>query len=91
MSDEATPTTTEPPATQLVQVRVPLDQAAEAFAVRDATGRIPIVLVPLQLNRVRNEPMIAGAVVLFGAILLHLMFDQPILIPLDFSPRWGSS
>ncbi len=82
MPDEVIPIKTETTATQLVQVRVPLDQASEAFAVRDATGRIPIVLVPQQLNRVRNEPMIAGALVLFGAILLHLMFDQAILIPL---------
>ncbi len=82
MPDEATSIKTEAAPTQLVQVRVPLDQANEAFAVRDATGRIPIVLVPQQLNRVRNEPMIAGMVVLCGAVLLHLMFDQPILIPL---------
>ena len=83
MPDELTSTKTETAATQLVQVRVPLEQAGEAFAARDASGRIPIVLVPQQLNRVRNEPMIAGALILFGALLLHFMFDQPILIPLS--------
>ena len=82
MADESTTTSVETSSTQLIQVRVPLEDAGEAFAARDASGRIPIVLVPRQLNRVRNEPMIAGAIILFGALLLHLMFDQPILIPL---------
>jgi regulator of protease activity HflC (stomatin/prohibitin superfamily) len=82
MADESTSAPAAAAPTQLVQVRVPLEEAGEAFGARDASGRIPIVLVPQQLNRVRNEPMIAGAAVLFGALLLHLMFDQPILIPL---------
>jgi len=68
--------------TQLTQVRVPLEQAGEAFATRDASGRIPIVLIPAQLNRVRNELVIAGVVVLLGAILVHLIADQPVLIPI---------
>ena len=68
--------------TQLTQVRVPLEQAGEAFATRDASGRIPIVLIPKQLNRIRNGPVIAGVVVLLGAILIHLLSNQPILIPI---------
>jgi regulator of protease activity HflC (stomatin/prohibitin superfamily) len=68
--------------TQLTQVRVPLEDAGAAFATRDASGRIPIVLIPKQLNRVRNEPVIAGVVVLLGAILIHLLYNQPILIPI---------
>ena len=82
MPGEATTPNIEAASTQLVQVRVPLEQAGEAFATRDASGRIPIVLVPKQLNRVRNEPVIIGVVVLLVALLIHLMFDQPIMIPL---------
>ncbi len=61
---------------------MPLEQAGEAFATRDASGRIPIVLIPKQLNRIRNEPVIAGVVVLLGAILIHLLYNQPVLIPI---------
>jgi regulator of protease activity HflC (stomatin/prohibitin superfamily) len=80
MSDESTPV--EATYTQLTQVSVPLEQAADAFATRDASGLIPIVLVPKQLNRVRNDLVIAGVLILLGAILVHVLFDQPILIPI---------
>ena len=82
MPDESNSPAAEVGYTQLTQVRVPLEQAGEAFATRDASGRIPIVLIPKQLNRVRNEPVIAGIVVLLGAILIHLLYNQPILIPI---------
>src|SRR5512139_2379508 len=82
MPDESTPTEAEVGYTQLTQVRVPLDEAGEAFATRDASGRIPIVLIPKQLNRIRNGPVLAGVAVLLGAILIHLLANQPILIPI---------
>jgi regulator of protease activity HflC (stomatin/prohibitin superfamily) len=82
MADESTQTETEVAYTQLTQVRVPLDQAGEAFSTRDASGRIPIVLIPKQLNRINNGPVIAGVVILLGAILIHLLANQPILIPI---------
>jgi regulator of protease activity HflC (stomatin/prohibitin superfamily) len=82
MPDEATQTEAEVAYTQLTQVRVPLEQAGDAFATRDASGRIPIVLIPAQLNRVRNELVIAGVVVLLGAILIQLLSNQPIMIPI---------
>ncbi len=65
--------------TQLVQVQVPLDQAAEAFATRDASGRIPIILVPKQLNRVRNEVVAAGGILLAGAWVAGRLLDNPSL------------
>ncbi len=80
MADESTPN--EAGYTQLTQVRVPLEEAGDAFATRDASGRIPIVLIPKQLNRVRNELVIAGVVVLLGAILFQLLANQPIMIPI---------
>lgn len=70
-----------PQYTQLVQVQVPLDEAANAFATRDASGRIPIILVPKQLNRVRNELVLAGVILLFGAwIAERLLDDSPSLL-----------
>ncbi len=82
MPDESNPTETEVAYTQLTQVRVPLEQAGEAFSTRDASGRIPIVLIPAQLNRISNGPVIAGVVVLLGAILVQLLANQPIVIPI---------
>jgi regulator of protease activity HflC (stomatin/prohibitin superfamily) len=82
MPDESTPNPTEVAYTQLTQVRVPLDDAGEAFATRDSSGRIPIVLIPKQLNRVRNGPVIVGVLVLLGAILVQLTANQPLAIPL---------
>jgi regulator of protease activity HflC (stomatin/prohibitin superfamily) len=82
MPDESNPNEAEVAYTQLTQVRVPLEEAGEAFSTRDASGRIPIVLIPKQLNRVRNEPVIAGVVVLLGAILVQLLANQPIVIPI---------
>ncbi len=56
---------------QLTQVRVPLDDAGEAFAVPDATGRLPIIVLPRQPFRIRNEFVIAGVI----AVVVGLIFD----------------
>jgi regulator of protease activity HflC (stomatin/prohibitin superfamily) len=85
MADEATPNEVEVVYTQLTQVRVPLEQAGDAFSTRDASGRIPIVLIPAQLNRISNGPVIAGVVVLLGAIVIHLLANQPVLIPIGIA------
>jgi regulator of protease activity HflC (stomatin/prohibitin superfamily) len=82
MADESNSNQSEVGYTQLTQIRVPLEQAGAAFATRDASGRIPIVLIPAQLNRVRNELVIAGLVVLLGAIVLNLLVGEPLMIPL---------
>jgi regulator of protease activity HflC (stomatin/prohibitin superfamily) len=68
--------------TQLTQVRVPLDQADEAFSLRDASGHIPIVVVPQRLNRVRNEMVIGGILVLFGGILLTFLQANALYLSL---------
>lgn len=61
---------------QLTQVRVPLEDADDAFMVRDATGRIPIVLVPRQLNRIRNDLVLIGVLVLVGGIAAGILLDS---------------
>jgi len=69
--------------TQLMQVRVPLEQADEAFAARDASGRIPIVVVPLRPNRIRNEFVLAGLATIAGGILFRNLFNLNYLIPIS--------
>ena len=46
--------------TQLTQSKVPLEDAADAFSTRDESGKIPIVIIPKHLNRIRNDLVIAA-------------------------------
>jgi len=52
---------------QLYQARVPLDEAGDAFNSRDASGRIPIVVIPKRLSRIRNEVVTAAVLVFVGS------------------------
>ena len=45
---------------QLTQLSVPLDDADAAFSTPDAAGRLPIVILPDQPLRIRNELVIGG-------------------------------
>jgi regulator of protease activity HflC (stomatin/prohibitin superfamily) len=65
---------------QLTQAQVPLDEAVDAFATRDASGRIPIVVVPQQLNRIRNELVGLALLILIGGIALGILFDNAALL-----------
>ena len=60
------------PYVQLTQVRVPLDEAADAFSTPDAAGRLPIVLLTGERSRIRNEFVLAGVVVLVIGVLFDL-------------------
>ena len=60
------------PYIQLTQARVPLDEAAEAFGIPDANGRLPIVLLPSAPYRIRNSLVIAGVVALIVGLVLDL-------------------
>jgi hypothetical protein len=82
MNDSQTAPASPPPNTaQLTQVRVPLEEADEAFSSRDASGRIPIVVVPVKPNRIRNELVGAGLLVIVAGILAEIIFDLNYLIP----------
>jgi regulator of protease activity HflC (stomatin/prohibitin superfamily) len=61
---------------QLTQARVPLDQAGDALMARDASGRIPIVVVPRRSGRV--NPLLAGAGVagIVGGLILTTTGDS---------------
>jgi regulator of protease activity HflC (stomatin/prohibitin superfamily) len=57
---------------QLTQVRVPLDDAADALSTPDSAGRLPIVILPRHALRIRNDLVIAGVVVLVVGLILDL-------------------
>jgi regulator of protease activity HflC (stomatin/prohibitin superfamily) len=54
---------------QLTQVRVPLDEAAEALSTQDEAGRLPIVVLPRQAYRIRNGFVLAGVIALLGGLV----------------------
>lgn len=72
------PATASPPlaaaalSLQLTQVRVPLLDAADALATPDAAGRLPIIILPQQAFRIRNELVIAGLIVLVFGVIFDL-------------------
>jgi regulator of protease activity HflC (stomatin/prohibitin superfamily) len=70
------PAAPQPVELQLTQARVPLDEAGEAFTVPDASGRLPIVILPKQPFRIRNAFVIAGVI----AIVLALLFEGDLAI-----------
>lgn len=63
---------TATPYLQLTQSRVALDDAGEAFTVPDESGRLPIVILPKQPLRIRNEFVIIGIIALAVAFLVDL-------------------
>jgi regulator of protease activity HflC (stomatin/prohibitin superfamily) len=56
---------------QLTQVRVPIADAADAFTMPDAYGRLPIVVLTGERSRIRNDFVVGGAV----AIVLGAIFE----------------
>lgn len=62
--------------TQLSQIRVPLEQAGDVFAQKDANGRTPVVLVPVNPNRIQNTSVIAGLIVLVAGFIAGSLLDQ---------------
>jgi regulator of protease activity HflC (stomatin/prohibitin superfamily) len=61
---------------QLSQMRVPLDRAGDVFARKDASGRTPVILVPVSPHRIRNEFVIAGLIVLAAGFVAGTLLDQ---------------
>ena len=67
---QAVPATTM--AIQLTQVRVPLDEAAEALSTQDEAGRLPIVVLPKQAYRIRNGFVLAGIIAILGGFIVDV-------------------
>jgi regulator of protease activity HflC (stomatin/prohibitin superfamily) len=82
MTESTLPTTDIRDYSQLTQARVPLAEAGDAFAMRDASGKIPIILVPTQRNRVRNELVLTAVLIIVGGITLGFLVQQSALISL---------
>lgn len=80
---EITPSPPPQDYTQLTQVKVPLEDAADVFSQRDASGRIPIVVIPLKPYRIRNEFVLIGLIALVGGILVGKFLDQTYLYPVS--------
>jgi regulator of protease activity HflC (stomatin/prohibitin superfamily) len=57
---------------QLTQVRVPLDEAAEALSTPDEAGRLPIVVLPRQAYRIRNGFVAAGVIAILSALVVDV-------------------
>jgi regulator of protease activity HflC (stomatin/prohibitin superfamily) len=57
---------------QLTQSRVPLEDADAAFSTPDPAGRLPIVILPDQPQRVRNELVIGGIITVIIGIILSI-------------------
>ena len=81
--DQLVPDNDNPEYTQLTQVRVPLEDAADAFNMRDASGRIPIIVIPQHLNRIRNEVILAALFVLAFGIIGGIFIDNVMMIALS--------
>ncbi|MGD8622955.1 MAG: SPFH domain-containing protein [Anaerolineae bacterium] len=61
---------------QLSQVRVPLERAGDVFSQKDARGRTPVVLVPLNPHRVQNAFVIAGLIILVAGFVAGTLLGQ---------------
>jgi regulator of protease activity HflC (stomatin/prohibitin superfamily) len=61
---------------QLSQIRVPLDRAGEVFAGKDASGRTPVILVPVNPHRIQNTFVIAGVIVLVAGFIAGTLLSQ---------------
>src|SRR5512147_1398443 len=88
MNEPQTPPPPQPPSpeyTQLTQVRVPLEEADKAFSERDAGGRIPIVVIPLKPNRIRNSLVGGGLVLGVAGVLAGNLFNLSYLIPISIA------
>jgi regulator of protease activity HflC (stomatin/prohibitin superfamily) len=80
MEEETQPVPDSAAYVQLVQLKVPLDEAGDAFGSLDAQGRVPIVLIPEHLNRIRNEVVILGLLILIGGIIVGALIRNNALI-----------
>ena len=70
-ADAASPLSSEP-YVQLTQARVPLEDAADAFGVPDASGRLPIVILPSAPYRIRNSLVIGGLILAVVGLIFNL-------------------
>src|SRR6476660_2957584 len=66
--------------TQLSQARVPLNQAADVFAGKDASGRTPVVVQTERQSRIHSGLLITGIIVLGASLILGFARNNALLI-----------
>jgi hypothetical protein len=66
MDDKLMSNSAPAPQPQLTQARVPLDETAHALMFRDASGRIPIIVVPQRTGRANIWLITGGAAVMLA-------------------------
>jgi|WetSurMetagenome_2_1015567.scaffolds.fasta_scaffold126131_2 hypothetical protein len=69
---------------QLYQARVPLDDAADGFNLRDASSRTPIVVTSKRLNRVKNGIVAAAVLVFLASLIVPFIFPNWV-----WMSKWG--
>ena len=80
MAEEQLDNTNQAPSYgQLTQSRVPLEDAALTFSQRDELGQIPIIIVPEQKFRIRNDFVQIGLLILIVAIAANSFFDIDLI------------
>jgi regulator of protease activity HflC (stomatin/prohibitin superfamily) len=57
---------------QLTQLTVPLADAQQAFGTPDATGRLPMILLPTAPTRIRTSVVLIGVVALVAGSILNV-------------------
>ena len=62
---------------QLTQARVPLDEAGDALMSRDASGRIPIVVVPKRSSRINPWLVLGGVAAIVAGIVGDFCGKRP--------------
>src|SRR5512135_1978465 len=65
---------------QLTQARVPLEEAGDALMVRDASGRIPIVVVPKRTSRVNPWLALGGVAAIVAGALATASADTALWV-----------
>ena len=65
---------------QLTQARVPLEEAGDALMARDASGRIPIVVVPKRSSRVNPWLVLIGVGVIVAGIVATSAADTAMWV-----------
>lgn len=65
---------------QLTQARVPLSEAGDALMVRDASGRIPIVVVPKRTSRVNPWLALGGVAAIVAGALATASADTALWV-----------
>lgn len=72
--------TVEAPESQLVSVRVPLNDAADAFSTPDESGRVPIVVMTRRQNRINSRLLLIALIILVSGFVWEILQGSAIIL-----------